>query len=62
MGIVVNDMNSSRENGTIKVYRDPNLRIIFTVTLMGVLGVASITPAFPRIIQDLGIEPRQVGL
>lgn len=62
MGIGVNDMNSSQENGTIKVYRDSNLRIIFTVTLMGVLGVASITPAFPRIIQDLGIEPRQIGL
>ncbi len=29
---------------------------------MSVLGVASITPAFPRIIRDLGIEPRQVGL
>ena len=62
MGIVVNGMDSSQESSTIKVYRDPNLRIIFTVTLMGVLGVASITPAFPRIIQDLGIEPRQIGL
>jgi MFS family permease len=62
MGIGVNRMDSSQESGTIKVFRDPNLRIIFSVTLMGVLGVASITPAFPRIIQDLGIEPRQIGL
>jgi len=45
-----------------KIRRDRNLRIIFSVTLISVLGVASITPAFPRIIRDLGIEPRQVGL
>ncbi len=45
-----------------KVYRDRNLKIVFGVTLMGVLGVASITPAFPRIINDLGIQPRDVGL
>jgi MFS family permease len=45
----------------MKLYQDKNLQIMFGVTLMGVLGVASITPAFPRIIQDLGIEPREVG-
>jgi ACDE family multidrug resistance protein len=49
-------------SATMKLYRDRNLQIMFGVTLMGVLGVASITPAFPRIIRDLGIEPRQVGL
>jgi hypothetical protein len=41
-------------SATVKLYQDKNLQIMFGVTLMGVLGVASITPAFPRIIQDLG--------
>ncbi|MGD8353582.1 MAG: MFS transporter, partial [Pseudomonadota bacterium] len=50
------DMESAR------VYRDANLQIIFAVTLMGVLGVASITPAFPRVIRDLGINSGQIGL
>ena len=31
------------------LYRDRNLQIIFGVTLMAVLGVSSIIPAFPSI-------------
>lgn len=44
------------------LYRDRNLQIIFGVTLMAVLGVSSITPAFPTIIRELGITGSQVGL
>lgn len=44
------------------LYRDKNLLVIFGVTLMAVLGVSSITPAFPDIIRELGITPGQVGL
>jgi len=47
--------------GSRPVYRDTNLQIIFGVTLMAVLGVASITPAFPRIVEELGISPQAVG-
>ncbi|MDO8056586.1 MAG: MFS transporter, partial [Candidatus Hermodarchaeota archaeon] len=36
-----------------------NLLLIFSVTLMAVLGVASITPAFPLMSQQLGI-PREL--
>jgi ACDE family multidrug resistance protein len=43
------------------VYRDTNLQIVFGVTLMGVLGVSSITPAFPRIVRELNISPQAVG-
>jgi ACDE family multidrug resistance protein len=43
------------------VYRDPNLQTIFGVTLMGVLGVSSITPAFPSIVRALSISPQAVG-
>lgn len=38
-----------------------NLYIIFAVTLFAVMGVASITPAFPEIIRYFGIKPQQVG-
>ncbi len=42
--------------------RDPNLHVVFSVTLMAVLGVASVTPAFPRITEALDITPQSVGL
>lgn len=44
------------------LYRDRNLQVIFGVTLMAVLGVSSITPAFPSIMRELGITGGQVGL
>ncbi len=43
------------------IYRDTNLQIVFGVTLMAVLGVSSITPAFPRIVQALNISPQAIG-
>jgi MFS family permease len=43
------------------VYRDRNLHVIFGVSLMGVLGVSSITPAFPSIMKALDISPQAVG-
>ena len=42
--------------------RDSNLYIIFLVTLLAVMGVASITPAFPEIIKYFHITSKQVGL
>lgn len=42
--------------------RDPNLHVVFGVTLMAVLGVASVTPAFPQISQQLAVTPQSVGL
>ena len=45
-----------------RLYRDRNLQIIFGVTLMAVLGVSSITPAFPNIMHELGLTGNQVGL
>lgn len=42
--------------------KNKNLTIIFLTTLMAVLGVASITPAFPTIIKHFGITPPQVAL
>jgi MFS family permease len=44
-----------------KLHLDPNLHVIFAVTLMAIMGVANITPAFPRIARELGVTSRQVG-
>jgi MFS transporter, ACDE family, multidrug resistance protein len=45
-----------------KLSIDTNLLVIFTVTLMAILGVASIAPAFPKVVSELGISSQAVGL
>ncbi len=45
-----------------KLYHDRNLQFIFLVTLTSVLAVSSITPAFPRMVKELGISRAEVGL
>lgn len=45
-----------------KLYLDRNLQIIFGVTLMAILGVASIAPALPEIRDAFGITDQAVGL
>ena len=45
-----------------KIYLDTNLQIIFGITLTYIMGVASITPAFPSIVKDLEISAKDVGL
>jgi MFS family permease len=45
-----------------KLYKQTNLRIIFSITLTAVMGVASITPAFPGIIEYFQISTLEVGL
>jgi ACDE family multidrug resistance protein len=44
------------------LYQDKNLVVIFGVTLMAVLGVSSITPAFPTMARELGVTGGQIGL
>lgn len=55
-------MNQHGEQQGGKVYRDTNLQLLFGVTLLAVMGVAVIAPAFPRIVRELGITHSQVGL
>lgn len=55
-------MNRNRDHSSPGLLKDSNLHIIFGVTLVAVLGVASITPAFPRVISVFNISPQQVGL
>lgn len=44
-----------------KLHLDPNLHVVFAVTLMAIMGVSSVTPAFPRIARELGVSTKQVG-
>jgi len=45
-----------------KLYLDPNLHLIFGITAIAVMGVANLTPAFPKIISELQIAPSAIGL
>jgi MFS family permease len=44
------------------VLLDPNLHVIFGVTLLAVMGVVSIAPAFPKMMTVLKISSGQIGL
>ncbi len=50
----------SRKPNTL-LLGDANLQVVFGVTLISVMGVASITPLFPTIAADLGISAQQIG-
>ena len=51
----------NRNSTKTSVLRDPNLHIIFSITLFAVMGVASITPAFPQIIKHYKLTVQQIG-
>lgn len=43
------------------LYQDANLQIVFGVTLMAVLGIPSVTPAFPSIGRAFDLSSEAVG-
>ncbi|GAA6614940.1 MFS transporter [Scytonema sp. NUACC26] len=43
-------------------FLDTNFQIVCAVSLIAVLGVASITPAFPKLALALNVEPKNLGL
>ncbi|GAB7079443.1 MFS transporter [Megalodesulfovibrio paquesii] len=45
-----------------QLIKDPTLHIVFSVTIMMVMGVTSIAPAFPRIIEAFHLPATSVGL
>ena len=51
-----------RGDGSRTVWKDHNLHVIWGVTLMAVLGSSSVSPAFPKVVAELGVSPGQVGL
>lgn len=46
----------------LPLYLNPNLKLIYLITLIAVLGVASITPAFPKVAQQFDISSQSIGL
>ncbi len=42
--------------------KSKNIYVIFSITLISVMGVASLTPAFPTIAESLNLTKTQVGL
>lgn len=54
--------NNTVEPGNRKLFFNPDLQIIFGITLIAVLGVANLTPAFPKMQKALNISTEQVGL
>lgn len=44
------------------LYLDKNLQLVFGVTLMAILGVSSIIPGLPDIMDGLDISPVEIGL
>jgi len=54
--------NSGAEESIKGLFFDPNLQIIFCITLISILSVSSITPAFPKMEKALGISYTQTGL
>lgn len=52
----------SQQNNKNKLFLDKNFQIICAVTLIGVLGVASVTPAFPRLAEALNVPTQNIGL
>ncbi len=53
---------SHRSEAARKLYLDPNLQIMFGVTLMVLLGVLSVMPVLPELTVELGVPARSIGL
>jgi len=47
---------------TNKLFKDRRLYVIFSITLIAVMGVASLTPALPKISVALNLNKTQIGL
>ncbi len=57
------EADTGTDSGAVrKVYKDHNLHVLFFITLMAVLGVTSVTPSFPRVVEAFDISRGQVGL
>ncbi|MCC5656311.1 MFS transporter [Nostoc sp. XA010] len=59
-------MNSPEDNSQFQrqkpIYLELNFQIICAVALIAVIGVSSVTPAFPKLAKELNINPKNLGL
>lgn len=54
-------MLNSTEPAEGRLLYDRNLQIIFSITLLEIMGVSSIATAFPAIVRDMGISTLDVA-
>ena len=59
---MTSDIKKEKKEERHNVLKDENLYMVFAVTLLSVLGVASVTPAFPQIAIFFNISPAKTGL
>ena len=52
------DKHRAKQN----LFQDPNLLIVFVVSLIAILGVASVTPSFPSLRAALDVPVENIGL
>ncbi len=52
------DKHRAKQN----LFQDPNLLIVFAVSLIAILGVASVTPTFPSLRAALNVPVERIGL
>ncbi len=52
------DKHRAKQN----LFQDPNLLIVFAVSLIAILGVASVTPSFPSLRAALDVPVENIGL
>lgn len=57
-----NKLNSPARRSNKPIYRDMNLLIVISITLMELMGTMSINPALPGIIESFQLSPQQIGL
>jgi len=58
----VNSVKTIEDTIRKRLCLDKNLLIVYSVTLTAILSVSSLSPAFPRIVEELGVSRRAVGL
>jgi len=57
-----NKLNNVPKRSNKPLYRDINLLIVISITLMELMGTMSINPALPGIIESFQLSPEQIGL
>jgi len=57
----VMDSDKDRKNKR-KIYLDTNLQLVFGITLVQIMGISIITPAFPKLVKYFNISAEDIGL
>jgi MFS transporter, ACDE family, multidrug resistance protein len=58
----VKPIETNKHRAKQNLFQDPNLLIIFAISLIAILGVASVTPTFPSLRAALNVPVANIGL